>query len=220
MPSRIPNTVTKIHAREPLCVGIYGDSISDIDRFPSWHGGASCRERHYAQVFRALATREWDLPNLTIRYYGIGGQNTYEGLGRIFTLRDVPLDLTVVAFGANDLGHHPLTPEQSATALRAMLNGLRAQIGTEPIVMASSSGGPEFERWPMVAPFIAMQRRISEECAAPFVDTNAALLERLAQGDPWTTFFPVHTDCHPNDAGHALWGEQLFLAVKREVEAE
>ena len=207
----------KITARVPVTVSFFGDSISDVDRLPGAFGGATCRTTHYAQVFRQLAGQEWDCPNLTIHYFGICAQNTYEGLGRIHWLEPVRPDLTVVAFGANDLAHHKLPPEATAQALGLIFQRLRGSIGSEVVAMAASTGGPQFSLWDRVPLLIAAQREACAQQAVPFVDTHAELLYRLAAGEDWVRYFPAHDDGHPNDAGHRLWGETLFKVVKAEV---
>jgi lysophospholipase L1-like esterase len=206
----LTRTITKIRDNKPLIVSFYGDSISDVDRSPGWYGGASCREKHYAQVFRALANERWGNPHVMIHYFGIGGQNAYEGLGRLFLLQAVKPDLVVVAFGANDLGGHPLTPVQHANALKLIFTGLRAQLDCDIVALAASSGGPDFERWAEVGPFVQAQADCSREHGVPFINTRDELLTRLARGEPWTKYYPSHHNGHPNDEGHRLWGDMLF----------
>ena len=207
----------KITAKLPVTVSFFGDSISDVDRMPGAYGGASCRAAHYAQVFQQLAEPAWGGP-LTVHYFGICAQNTYEGLGRLHLLEPVRPDLTVVSFGANDLAHHKLPPAATAQALGFIFQRLRGTIGSEVVAMAASSGGPQFAHWDMVASLSAAQRDACAQNAVPFVDTHAELLRRLAAGEDWVRYFPSHDDCHPNDAGHRLWGETLFAVVKAEVE--
>ena len=217
--SKLEKLAAKLAGKTPVTISFFGDSISDVDRLSAWYGGASCREAHYAQVFRRMACQHWDTPHIMVHYFGICAQNTYEGLGRIHLLENVRPDLTVVAFGANDLAHHTLPPAGTARALELIFDRLRGPVGSEVVTMAASSGGPQFDLWPTVEPLFAAQRGICAQKDVPFVDTHAELLRRLDAGEDWLRYFPSHDNCHPNDEGHRLWGERLFEVVKAEVEA-
>ena len=216
--SRLAQFAQKVAGKTPVTVSFFGDSVTDVDRAPGAYGGASCREAHYAQVFQRLACREWAYPHVLVHYFGISAQNTYEGLGRIHLLEAIKPDLTVVAFGANDLAHHTLPPEGTAHALELIFQRLR-NIGSEVVAMAASTGGPDSAYWFMVEPLFTAQRTICAQYDVPFVDTHAELLHRLQEGETWLRYFPSADDCHPNDAGHRLWGELLFATVQAEMVA-
>jgi len=218
--SRLPQFARQVTQQAPVVVSFFGDSITDVDRFPGGYGGASCREAHYAQVFQRLVCREWNYPHVLVHYFGISAQNTYEGLGRIHLLETVKPNLTVVAFGANDLAHHTLPPAGTAHALELIFQRVRGSLGSEVVAMAASTGGPLSEFWPIVEPLFTAQRTICAQQEVPFVDTHTELLRRVEAGDDWLRYFPSQDDCHPNDEGHRLWGEMLFQTVKAEVEAE
>lgn len=208
----------KIAAKTPVTVTFFGDSISDVDRLPGAYGGATCREAHYAQVFRRRVVEEWENPHILVHYFGICAQNTYEGLGRIHLLEPVRPALTVVAFGANDLSHHTLPPTATARALTLIVERLRS-FGSDVVVMAASSGGPRFNLFSEVPALIDAQRDVCAQQGVAFVDTRAELLQRVAAGEDWLRYFPSHDDCHPNDEGHRLWGELLFQTVQAGVTA-
>ena len=155
-----------------------------------------------------------------VHYFGIGAQNTYEGLGRLHLLEVIKPDLTIVAFGANDLAHDTLPPEGTARALELIVQRLRDTVSSEVVAMAASTGGPDSAYWFMVEPLFSAQRAICAQYDVPYIDTHAELLHRLQDGETWLRFFPSADDCHPNDEGHRLWGEMLFETVKAEVNAE
>ena len=209
----LSRTITKIREKKPMMVSFFGDSISEVDLVPGWYGGASCREKHYAQVFRALAAERWGHPHITVHYFGIGGQNAYEGLGRLHLLQTVKPDLVIVAFGANDIAAHALAPAQHAMALKLIFSGLRTRLDCDIMAMAASSGGPDFELWEQVGPFVQAQADICLNERVPFVNTRQELLNRLAHGEPWSNYYPSHFDGHPNDAGQRLFGEMLFQLI-------
>jgi len=209
----LARTRAKIREKKRLTVTFFGDSISDLDRIPGWYGGASCRETHYAQVFRSLVKERFDNTHLMVHYAGICGQNTYEGSRRLFLLQSMKPDLVVVAFGANDLGGRDLSPAQHVNALELIFNGLRSQLGCELAAMAASSGGPNFEKAAEVGPFVQAQAESCRKHGVPFVNTRQELMTRLASGESWDIYYPSHFDGHPTDAGHRLFGEMLFQVV-------
>lgn len=211
------NLHRKLQAKAPLTVAVLGDSISDVDRTPGAFGGASCRDRHYIQVFRRALVEAWDYESILAAYAGYCGNNSYEALGRLYLLRPHLPDLVVVAVGANDFGNHPLTEAQSAKALDLILEGCRNLLAVPAIVMAASHGGPGWDLWPTVAGRIQAQAEVCAKHGVPFVNTSAEIVRRMAGGEPWTTWFPNDQDCHPHDEGHRLWGELLYATFAATV---
>ena len=104
----LPRTQRLIAEKKPIRVVAYGDSISEVGRSPRWHGGAGSSEANWGgQLVRLLAGAH---PGARFKavHFAIGGQNTYEGLGRLDGLEPLAPHLVLVAFGANDCCHHYL----------------------------------------------------------------------------------------------------------------
>lgn len=205
----------KLMNGEALTVAIFGDSISDVDRIPGWFGGASCREKHYAQIFRRLVVDKWETEQILTHYAGFCGNNTYEAHGRIYLLKPVMPDMVVVAIGANDFGVKPLSDSQSAKALDLIISDCRTQLNAAVITMAASHGGPSWDQWPETDSRIAAQKQVCAVHGVPFVDTSAEMKRQLTEGRPWTTWFSSDADAHPHDGGMHLWGEMLFSTFNR-----
>ena len=52
---------------------------------------------------------------------------------------------------------------------------------------------------------LAAQRHVAEQAGVPFVDVRKAMLAATGGGDRWGEFHLAADNCHPNDAGHAVW---------------
>lgn len=134
-----PHTSECLRSGQSLRVVSYGDSISEVGRTPNWHGGATCAAGNWARLFCDQLAAVY--PRSTIEFipFGIGGQNSYEGLGRLDTLAPLKPDLVIVAFGANDCGWHHLTAEQTHLALKNLVDGVRIRYGAD-VALAGTGG--------------------------------------------------------------------------------
>ena len=131
-----------IAGKQPVRVVLYGDSISEVGRSPAWNGGATAPDRNWgAQLARRLA-QAWPDTAFTVAHFGIGGQNSYEGLGRLDGLGPFKPDLVLVAFGANDCGFHYLLPEETLLALSGLASEVRIRYGADVLLVGTGGDNP------------------------------------------------------------------------------
>jgi acyl-CoA thioesterase I len=213
-PCALPRTRELIAAGKPVRVVCYGDSISEVGRSPGYHGGATTPEKNWGQQLGGLLRQQWPKVAFTVLNFGIGGQNSYEGLGRLDWLAELKPDLVLIAFGANDCGYHYLIPTETGLAIKSMVEGVRGRYGADVMVLCSGGESPLQPSWQHADETIAATRQAATETKAPFVDIRAAVLQATDHGKRWSEFHNGIQDCHPNDRGHELWATTVFGVIR------
>lgn len=197
----------------PVRVVAYGDSISEVGRTPSWHGGATLAERNWAQVFGQRLRAACPASAVTVANFGIGGQNSYEGLGRLDWLAPLQPDLVLIAFGANDCGYHYLLPAETETALTTLAQGIRARFAADVVLLTTGGDNPLQPGWQHLDETLAAQHAAAATANVTLVDLRAAVLAATGQGARWTDYHNGIADCHPNDRGHQLWADAVWAVI-------
>jgi lysophospholipase L1-like esterase len=207
-----------IREKKPVTIVLWGDSISEVGRSATWNGGASAPEKNYGSVLvRELRTR-FPQSTFTLIHAGIGGQNTYEGLGRLDSLAALKPDLVVVGFGTNDTCYHFLQPEETGRAMEEMLKRIKPI--AEAVCVGTGGNNPSDVSFKHVAETIDATRRAAGAQAAPFVDMRAVMMAATDQGRRWADFNLNATNCHPNDRGHEVWGKAVAETIIQALAAE
>jgi lysophospholipase L1-like esterase len=212
--SPLPRTRARIAAGGEVTVVLYGDSISEVGRSPRWHGGAGSSEANWGgQLVRLLAVAH---PGARFKavHFAIGGQNTYEGLGRLDGLEPLAPDLVLVAFGANDCCHHYLEPAETALALESLAKDIRKRFDADVIVVGTGGDNPREPFFRHLPETLAAQRRAADAAGVPFVDVRQPVLAATESGAKWADFHCGPANCHPNDAGHRVWAEAAFTRIQ------
>ena len=197
----------------------YGDSISEAGRTPGWFGGASRLANNWAQRLGALLRAAHPRAGFDVINFGIGGQNTYEGLGRLDWLAPLNPDLVIIEFGANDTGWHLLQPDETYTATKFLVDSIVVRHNADVVMLGEGGDNPQSSVHQHLAETIAAQRRVAEECGLPFVDLRSAIVAATDNGRRWTDFHSGPQDCHPNDRGHAVWAEAAFKLIAQILSA-
>lgn len=212
--SKLQHFDERLAAGEPVKLVLYGDSISEVGRSPRWHGGASSPETNWgARLVEKLAAAHPE-GQFEIGFFGIGGQNTYEGLGRLDALAAFQPDLVLVAFGANDCSYHFLQPEQTALALTTLVKDIKKRYGADVVVVSTAGDNPHHPFFRHLDETVAAQRAVADETGVPFVDTRRAILEATEGGSRWANYHLNQENCHPNDAGHQVWADATFEVIR------
>jgi lysophospholipase L1-like esterase len=201
----LERTRARLAAHAPVCLVPYGDSITEVGRTPGYFGGASTEAMNWGHQLGRLLIEALPGADVHVRNFGIGGQNSYEGLGRLDWLPSYEPDLVLVAFGANDSGWHHLPPEATEQALRTLVEGIQVRYGVDVVVMGMGGENPLDYGMAHMNETLAATRAAAEARGVPFVDTRAAVLAATEGGTRWAEFHHGTRDCHPNDAGHAVW---------------
>jgi lysophospholipase L1-like esterase len=210
----LPRLAAKIAAGETVTVVLYGDSISEVGRSPTWFGGASKAEANWGPVLATMLAEAYPQATFTVKHFGIGGQNSYEGLGRLDGLGPLEPDLVLVAFGANDCGYHYLLPEETGQALKALVEGIRARYQADVVLVGTGGDDPVQPAFRHLAETLAATAAAARETATPYVDLRTPILAATENGKRWADYHTAVGNCHPNDAGHRLWARSAFAVIR------
>ena len=211
----LQRTARNLRAGDELRLVLWGDSISEVGRSPRWHGGASSPQKHWGALLVQKLHAEFPQARITLIPAGIGGQNSYEGLGRLDALEALKPDLVIVAFGTNDCSHHPLQPEQSHRAQAEMIDRIKKYAD---VVNVSTAGNhPDDPKFSRVAQTVAASSQASSEQRVPFVDMFDAMTTLTSAGQRWGDYHLAAMNCHPNDRGHEIWAQSIARVILANV---
>ena len=208
----LPRTRKCIAGKQPVTVVIYGDSISEVKK--GWSGGAKTPEANWGAQLASLLAKEYPGSTFSVKHFAIGGQNTYEGLGRIDGLEAFKPDLVLVAFGANDCCYHYLLPEETQLALSTMATEIRKRFDADVVVVGTGGDNPLKPFFKHLDETVAAQRQAAADASVPFVDMRKAVLTATENGKRWGEFHWGEANCHPNDKGHAVWAETAVAVLR------
>ena len=211
----LPRTQRLIDDHKPVCVVIYGDSISEVKK--DWSGGASTPESNWGGVLVKQLNEAYPHSTFTAQHFAISGQNSYEGLGRLNDLEAFKPDLVLVAFGANDCGFHYLIPEETKAALTTLATEIRARYGADVVLVGTGGDNPLKSSFKHLDETIAAQRQAAANARAPFVDIRSAVLLATENGKNWAEFHLSESNCHPTDKGHRIWAEAAFKSIQESL---
>jgi len=212
----------KLAAGKPLTVVCFGDSITEIGTAARWNidwaGGASKPEKNWGAVVVDGLRKAYPKSTITLISQGIGGESSAEGVKRLEALAAAKPDLVLVEFGSNDCGYHELPPEKSAAAMTTILQRIEGVLKADAVVVGIGGDNPlkasmkdaMKHRKETEAAIIAVAKRLN----VPYADVRSAILAATENGAKWSAFHTSETDCHPNDAGHAVWAGAVKAALK------
>jgi lysophospholipase L1-like esterase len=219
---RIPKTLAKLQAGQPVTVVCWGDSVTA-------GGNASKPELRYVDVFAAGLRTRFPQAKIDVQNISAGGSNSrqwlypekfaYKGLkgsenpARFENVLHAKPDLVTIEF-VNDAG---LTPAQVEETYGEILQRL-APGGTEGILIT-----PHFTMWKMMGfqsmregerrPYVLALRDFAGKHQVALADA-AARWEHLAkEGLPYLTLLH-NTINHPDDRGHQLFAEELWKCFR------
>jgi lysophospholipase L1-like esterase len=213
----LPKTAKLLNEKQPLRLVMYGDSISEVGRTPSWHGGATAPERNWGAVLARRIGATYPAAAVTVQHFAIGGQNSYEGLGRLDGLRPMAPNLVLVAFGANDCGYHFLLPEETKLALVSLVRGIQQRYGADVVLCGTGGENPRQPRFRHLAETLAAQCEAANEAGVPFVAVRDAVLNATQGGERWADYHLGVDNCHPNDAGHEVWADGAWQVIRQHL---
>jgi acyl-CoA thioesterase-1 len=182
---------------EPQTIVFFGDSLT------AGYG----LENPNAASYPTLIQKKIDAEKLPWRVVnsGLSGETTAGGLRRVDWILRQPVDLFVLALGAND-GLRGISPAVSKQNLEQILTRVRTRYPAAVLVIAGMQMppqmGPEF-----TAAFGRMYPDVAEKFQAkliPFLLANVGAVPELNQGD----------GIHPNPAGHALVAENVWKVLR------
>jgi lysophospholipase L1-like esterase len=213
-PSPLSLSSQRLRDQKPLRIVAFGDSISEVGRSPRWHGGASKPENNWAQRLGVLLHGAYPKSEIAVINAGIGGQNSYEGLGRIDELEKLKPDLVLVEFGTNDCVFHFLEPEQTRLALSTLAREIKKRFDADVILMGIAGDNPLEPFFRHRDETIEATRQAAVEAGVLFIEMRAPILAATEDGKRWAEFHLNNSNCHPNDNGHRVWAETVFRAMR------
>lgn len=205
--SGLARIAAKLRDGKPITVVLWGDSISEVGRSARWHGGASAPDKNFGAVLVNMLRARFPKSQFKLIHGGIGGQNTYEGLGRLDALFAHAPDLVIVEFGTNDTAHHYLLPEETGQAMEEMLRKIKA---VADVVCVGTGGNAPGQKFLHVQETIEATRAAAAKQSVIFVDIRRVMMEATGQGANWGEFHVNAGNCHPNDRGHVVWAKAIF----------
>jgi len=217
-PGRIPKTLAKLKAGQPVTIVCWGDSVTA-------GGNASQLALRYVAVFAAgLRTRfpqsKIDVQNISLGgsgsrqwlypdkypYHGLLGSENPAQFDRVLQAKP---DLVTIEF-VNDAGMSPAKVDETYGEILKRLE----PIGAEVILIT-----PHFTMWRMMGfkgmreaerrPYVLALREFAGQHNVALADAAARWQHLAAEGLPYLTLLH-NTINHPDDRGHRLFAEELW----------
>ena len=160
-----------------------------------------------AEAYPALIQKKLEAEGLSWRAVnaGLSGETTSGGLRRIEWILRQPVDIFVLALGAND-GLRGINPALSRSNLQQIVDHVRSKNPAAKIVVAGMqmppSLGEDYTR-EFSAMFPAVARK-NDATLMPFLLEGVGARDEYNQGD----------HIHPNAAGHAIIAEQVWKVIR------
>ncbi|MDB6072919.1 MAG: Lipolytic protein family, partial [Verrucomicrobiaceae bacterium] len=215
---RIPKTLAKIRAGQPVTIVCLGDSVTA-------GGNASKPELRYVDVFAAGLKSRFPNAKIDVQNLSAGGSNSrqwlepekfpYRGLhgaenpARFDRVVAAKPDLVTIEF-VNDAGMNAAQVEQGYSEILKRL----APLGSEVILIT-----PHYTMWKMMGfnsmreaekrPYVLALRDFATRHQLGLADASARWEHLWKEGLPYLTLLN-NTINHPDDRGHRLFAEELW----------
>lgn len=217
-PGRIPKTLAKLKAGQPVTIVCLGDSVTA-------GGNASKPENRYVDVFAAGLRERFPNAKIDVQNISAGGSNSRQWLdpeghpyknlhglenpARFDRVVAAKPDLVTIEF-VNDAG---LNPEGVEASYSEILHRLEPT-GVEVILIT-----PHFTMWRMMGfksmreterrPYVLGLREFASKHSIALADASARWEHLAKEGIPYLTLLD-NTINHPDDRGHRLFAEELW----------
>jgi acyl-CoA thioesterase I len=202
---RLPLTIGKLKAKQPVTIALLGDSISTGCNASGWAGAAPFQPA-YQDLLVLNLKATYGAP-VSLKNFAVSGTDTGWGLSVIGKVIEARPDLVVLAFGMNDAGGRPAASYQAN--IQAMIDAVRkARPQCEFILVATMLGNKD---WPILHQDLFPQFRDAlARLSGPGValaDMTTVWADLLKHKKDWDiTGNGVN---HPNDFGHRLYAQVL-----------
>ncbi|MEI6519200.1 MAG: SGNH/GDSL hydrolase family protein [bacterium] len=217
-PVLLPHIQQLIADKKPIKVVIYGDSISEVKK--GWNGGAKTAEDNWGSVLVKRLGTAYPDSAFTVSFFAIGGQNSYEGLGRLDYLEPFKPDLVLIAFGANDCCYHYLVPEETQLALTTMASEIRKRYNADAVIVGTGGDNPLKPFFKHLDETLAAQKTAAIDAKVPFVDIRSAIMTATDGGKNWADYHFNTDNCHPTNKGHIIWAETTFNQILNNLKGD
>jgi lysophospholipase L1-like esterase len=203
---RLPRTLAKLKAREPITLVVSGDSISE-----GYNASKFTKTPPFQPAFPELTAMQLERSygsKVTLHNLAVGGWSSSQGaadLDRVLKLRP---DLVVIAYGMNDVNGR--NPEAFKAVIQGMVDRIKRETPEAEIVLiATMTGNPDWFATPAeMFPAYRDALRSLEGPGVVLADLTAVwqrLLRRKRHLD--LTGNGVN---HPDDYGHRVYAQTLL----------
>ncbi len=210
---RLPRTLKKLTAKQPLTIALLGDSISTGCNASGWANAAPFQPPY--QDLLVLNLQAVYGANVSLKNFAVGGTGTGWGLTQTGKLIDARPDLVLLAFGMNDSAGLPAAQYQSN--IQGMIDAVRKALPeTEFILVATMLGNKD---WTTLHQDLFPQYRdaLAKLCGpgVALADMTSVWAELLKHKKDWDlTGNGVN---HPNDFGHRIYAQVLSALLIGDV---
>ena len=203
---QLPRTLAKLKNKEPLTIGVSGDSIS-YGYNASGMTGAAPRMPAYPQLVADQLQATFGSPVKLVNR-AVGGWRVEHGIKDLPELLAAKPDLVIVAYGMNHFGSRDT--EGFRKLLGELIAGIRAaHAETEIILVAPMWGNTQWVHTPRE------QFAPHREAIASFIGPGIALADLTTL---WGELLERKRDCdltgngvnHPNDFGHRVYAQAIL----------
>lgn len=217
-PGRIPKTLAKLKAGQPVTIVCLGDSVTA-------GGNASKPEFRYVDVFAAGLRERFPQAKIDVQNISAGGSNSRQWLdpeghpyrnlhglenpARFERVVEAKPDLVTIEF-VNDAGLNAVQVEESYSEILHRLE----PTGAEVILIT-----PHFTMWKMMGfknmreaehrPYVLALRDFATKHQLGLADASARWEHLAKEGLPYLSLLD-NTINHPDDRGHRLFAEELW----------
>lgn len=213
-PGRIPRTLAKLRAGEPVKIVCWGDSVTV-------GGDASSAETRYPAVFERRLCEKFPGAKLAVKTVAVGGSHSRQWLWPDKFPRPKPgecdwakvaaekPDLVTLEF-VNDAGLKSPEMEQVYGEILSRVRALGAELilitphFTMPSMMGFSSLREAENR-----PYVLALREFAAKRGLALADASARWEHLWKEGLPYVTLLRNGIN-HPDDRGHALFADELM----------
>ena len=189
--------VAPAHASDTRTILFFGDSLT------AGYGLGNPG----ADAYPALIQKKIDAAGLDWRVVnaGLSGETTAAGARRVDWILRQPVDVFVLALGAND-GLRGINPAESRRNLQQILDRVRAKYPEAKLVIAGMQMPPALGE-DFAREFQAMFPALAEK-------NDATLIPFLLEGVGGLARYNIADRIHPNPAGHQLMAETVWKALR------
>jgi lysophospholipase L1-like esterase len=208
---QLPRTLKKLEQKQPLCIVLFGDSISTGCNASGWSHVAPFQPPFQDLLVMNLRARYGG--KITLCNEAVGGTGTEWGVATIGKVVAHQPDLVILAFGMNDSGGLPAARYRQN--IQAMMDAVRQKRpAAEFILVATMLGNKD---WTTLHHELFPQYR---DALAGLCGQGVALADMTSL---WAELFRHKKDWdmtgngvnHPNDFGHRIYAEVLSALLIR-----
>ncbi len=216
-PGRIPRTMARIAAGEPVKIVCWGDSVTV-------GGDTTTPDKRYSDLFAQRLKARYPDKKIDVETIAIGGSHSRQWLWpdkypgqagcdwqRVAAARPNLVTLEFV----NDAGLSGAAFEQVYDEIRARVEALSAEL----ILITPHFTKPEMMgfkglREPETRPYVLALREYAQKHNLALADASARWEHLWKEGLPYITLLRNGIN-HPDDRGHALFADELMRCCER-----